>query len=275
MRTVLVALFLMISSAVGATTPMTPASQAEVLENTARLLETRYVEASQGRQLAAQLRRERSRWADITDPEQFATKVTEWLRQQGRDGHLGLTYSREVLSDEVGDAQIDAAEDERWYGKQINHGVERIERLEGNIMLLDLRVFPPPHMGADVIAAAMNVVAQGDALIIDLRRNGGGGETINLVTGYLLDKPEQPLSGTFDRPSNTLRPSRSPAWVPGPKFGGKKPLFILTSNRTFSAAEAFSYDLQALGRATIVGERTGGGANPFEYRRVGAHFALN
>jgi hypothetical protein len=72
-------------------------------------------------------------------------------------------------------------------------------------MLLELSVFPPADMGGDVIAAAMNVVAQGDALIIDLRRNGGGSETANLVTGYLLDRPNQPLSGTYDRPSDTTR----------------------------------------------------------------------
>ena len=64
-------------------------------------------------------------------------------------------------------------------------------------------------------------------------------------------------------------------WVPGRRFGSSKPLYILTSRRTFSAAEAFAYNLQALGRATIVGEVTGGGAHPFEYRRVHPHFAVD
>lgn len=164
---------------------------------------------------------------------------------------------------------------ERWYGARVNHGVERIERLDGNVMLLELTVFPPAAMAGDVIAAAMNVVAQGDALIIDLRRNGGGAETANLVTGYLLDEGGQPLSGTYDRPSNRLRANTSPAWVPGRRFGGTKPLYILTSRQTFSAAEALAYNLQALGRAVIVGEVTGGGAHPYEYRRVHRHFALD
>ena len=64
-------------------------------------------------------------------------------------------------------------------------------------------------------------------------------------------------------------------WVPGRRFGESKPLYILTSGRTFSAAEAFAYNLQALGRATVVGEITGGGAHPFEYRRVHPHFAVD
>ncbi len=75
--------------------------------------------------------------------------------------------------------------------------------------------------------------------------------------------------------ANTHRAATSPAWVPGRHFGGKKPLFILTSKSTFSAAEALAYDLQALKRAVIVGERTGGGAHPYEYRRIHPHFALD
>jgi C-terminal processing protease CtpA/Prc len=163
---------------------------------------------------------------------------------------------------------------ERWYGPQINHGVEKIERLPGNVILLDLRVFPPPSMAGDVFAAAMTVAAQGDALIIDLRRNGGGAETANLLTGYLLEGGK-PLSGSYNRPTDTHSYATSPAWVPGRRFGPTKPVYVLTSHKTFSAAEAVAYDLQALKRAVIVGETTGGGANPFEYRRVHPHFAVD
>jgi C-terminal processing protease CtpA/Prc len=120
----------------------------------------------------------------------------------------------------------------------------------------------------------MTIAAQGNALIIDLRRNGGGAETANLMSGYLLP-PGSKMSGGYDRPSNTYSIQTSPYWVPGRVFGSEKPIYILTSKRTFSAAEAFAYDFQALKRATIVGEVTGGGANPFEYRRVHPHFALS
>ena len=258
--------------AVGA--PLTPADRDEIIRNSARLLETRYVGAAQGARLARRLRAAGRQWAQVTDPEAFATTVTAWLRSESGDGHLGLSYSGEPIAESGGEAGFSAAEMERWYGAHLNHGVERIERFEGNIMLLDLRVFPPPAMAGDVLAAAMNVVAQADALIIDLRRNGGGAETANLVMGYLLDGG-RPLSGTYDRPTDTHHASVSPAWVPGRRFGTTKPLFILTSRRTFSAAEAVAYDLQALRRAVIVGEVTGGGAHPYEYRRVHRHFALD
>jgi hypothetical protein len=254
--------------------PLTAADRQSVVENAARLLEARYVDEAAGRHLGRGLRAALSRWANVTDPAAFAAAVTAWLRQASGDGHLGLSHSVQPIAESGGEVAFSAGEMERWYGAHLNHGIEKIERLENNIMLLDLRVFPPPAMAGDVFAAAMTVVAQGNALIIDLRRNGGGAGTGNLVMGYLLDEA-RPLSGSYDRPSNTHRASTSPVWVPGRRFGTDKPLYILTSRRTFSAAEAFAYDLQALKRATIVGEVTGGGAHPYEYRRVHRHFALD
>lgn len=246
-----------------------------VIDGAAEVIRERYVYPDKGKAIAAKLRRSAALWKDHDDPGDFAKAVTEWLRKASSDGHLGISYSADPIAEGNGERTFDTAEMARWYGPQLNHGVEKIERLPGNIMLLDLRVFPPPQMAGDVIAAAMTVVAQGDALIIDLRQNGGGMDTANLITGYLLDKPVEPLSGTYNRPEDRTRANTSPAWVPGRRFGGTKPLYILTSKRTFSAAEALAYDLQALKRAVIVGEVTGGGAHPFEYRRIHPHFAVN
>jgi C-terminal processing protease CtpA/Prc len=120
----------------------------------------------------------------------------------------------------------------------------------------------------------MTLVAQGDALILDLRRNGGGTETAHLLMGYLLPGGSQ-LSGKYDRPTDTTTYYSSPDWVPGRRFGSTTPLYVLVSQKTFSAAEAVAYNLQVLKRATVVGKRTGGGAHPFEFRRVSSHFALD
>ena len=270
-----ICLLLAISSASASAQSLSADDKRVVIEQSARLLEQRYVYPDKGKTLAAKLRKSSRLWKDQSDPQAFARVVTDWLRANGSDGHLGISYSATPIAEADGGRNFDRAEMDRWYGPHINHGVERIERLPGNVMLLDLRVFPPAEIAGDVIAAAMSVVAQGDALIIDLRHNGGGGSTNNLMTGYLLDTPEAPLSGAYNRPEDKNIASVSPAWVPGRRFGGTKPLYILTSRRTFSAAEAFAYDLQALKRAVIVGETTGGGAHPFEYRRIHAHFALN
>ncbi len=256
--------------------PLDDGDRAEIVTNSARLLEERYVDAELGAELAEKLVAQSDAWDALDDPEGFAKAMTDWLRAASGDGHLGLTFSAEAISADAADDTFSAAEMERWYGAHLNHGVEKVERLDGNIMLLDLRVFAPADMAGDVIAAAMSLVAQGDALIIDLRNNGGGdGGTAALIAGYLLDESAMPLTGAYNRPRDEHRASTSPAWVPGRKFGGSKPLYILTSRRTFSAAEALAYDLQALNRAVIVGEVTGGGAHPFEYRRVHAHFALD
>lgn len=267
-------LALLLFSANAWSTPLAPSDREAVLRETARLIEARYVDPVKAKMLARELRRSGQRWRDIKDAEGFAKSVTEWLRTNASDGHFALDYSVAEIAENGSTSSFNDAEMMKWYGPQINHGIEKIERLPDNIMLLDIRVFPPLPMAAEMFTAMMTIAAQGDVLIIDLRRNGGGSDTSNLMSGYLLP-PGSKMSGIYDRPSDTYTPQLSPTWVPGRVFGSEKPVYILTSKRTFSAAEAFAYDLQALKRATIVGEVTGGGANPFEYRRVHPHFALS
>lgn len=251
---------------------LTPADQQRVAHAAADLIERRYVDQAKGREVARKLRAEK--WQSSMTGEAFAKQLTGRLRASSGDGHFAVDYSPKPIAESGGEATFSEAEMERFYGAQLNHGVEKVERLEGNIMLLDLRVFPPPTMAGDVIAAAMTLVAQGDALIIDLRRNGGGMDSANLLMSYLLP-PGTEISGSFDRPTGKRTHTTTAAWVPGRVFGADKPVYVLTGKRTFSAAEAVAYDLQAAKRATIVGEVTGGGANPFEYRRIDAHFALS
>ena len=213
--------------------PLAERERADIVAKAATLIEQRYVYPDKAKRIAANLRK--ARWTS-SDPAQFAEEVTDWLRRFSGDGHLGLSYSEKPIPEGSGEVDFSAAEMEKWYGPQLNHGVEKIERLPGNIMLLDLRVFPPPAMAGDVFAAAMNLVAQGDALIIDLRNNGGGMETTRLLMGYLLDGG-LPLSGEYNRPADRHSAGVSPDWVPGRRFGSSKPVYVLTSRRTFSAAE--------------------------------------
>ena len=253
-----------------------PAEQRAALEEAIEMIETRYVGTQHIDTLTAELERLAAKVERAEDGEAFAKRVTERLRAVSGDGHLGLSYSGKPIPDPVEEGeQLTLNDDfEEWFGARVNNGVQKIERLEDNIMLLDLRVFPPPSMGAETIAAAMTTVAQGDALIIDLRKNGGGAETVLLVMGYLVEPGSQFMS-TYNRPRDEWTHESVPAWVPGKRFGSEKPLYILTSRRTFSAAEALAYSLQAMDRATIIGEVTGGGAHPFEYRKVSTHFALD
>ncbi|MWV28382.1 S41 family peptidase [Aurantiacibacter rhizosphaerae] len=265
------------STQVVSTKAISAAEQRQALVRAERLIRDRYVLVEKVDALAASLRELASDVDGLVEGEAFASKVTQRLREVSGDGHLGLSFSAAPIPEPTPDSEegVQLNDDfEQWYGAGVNHGVEKIERLDGNITLLDLRAFPPPGMGADVIAAAMTVAAQGDALIIDLRRNGGGADTVALVLGYLVEPGSAYLS-TYDRPNDTWHHESVPHWVPGRRFGEEKPLYVLISRRTFSAAEALAYSLQAAGRATIIGETSGGGAHPFEYRRVSDHFALD
>jgi len=280
-RTLLAAVLAVIvcSSLSQPTSADTPDDRRAVVARVAELLEARYVDAQKGKTLARQIRRDSTarRWPEISGDEEFAKTVTARLRELSKDGHLSLDYSAKELAADAESAEeaFGADEFEKWYGVGVNHGFEEFRRFEGNIGYLNLTVFAPPSMGADLAVAAMSLLAQSDALIIDLRNNGGGdGAMGKLLAGYLLDGARE-MSSTYDRPTDTLTRAVSAEWVPGRRFGAEKPVYLLIGHRTFSAAEAFAYDLQALKRAIVVGEPSGGGAHPFEYRRAGTHFALS
>jgi C-terminal processing protease CtpA/Prc len=136
-----------------------------------------------------------------------------------------------------------------------------VERLEGNVGYLDLRQFVHARWAGATAVAAMNFLGGSDALIIDVRQNGGGEPSmIQLLTSYFFDEPKH-INSFYIRPRDTIDQYWTQAYVPGNKMPNI-PLFILTSSFTFSAAEEFTYNLKNMKRATIVGENTGGGAHP-------------
>src|SRR5262249_36093703 len=163
----------------------------------------------------------------------------------------------------------------REFLRTSNCGFEKIERLPGNVGYLEFRQFAPPGICADTASAAMNFLANADAVIIDLRRNGGGDPAmVALISSYLFDAEPVHLNDLYFRPDNSTRQWWTLPYVPGKRLGSKKDVFVLTSKRTFSAAEEFTYNLKSLNRATIVGETTGGGAHPGGSRRINDHFAI-
>jgi C-terminal processing protease CtpA/Prc len=121
----------------------------------------------------------------------------------------------------------------------------------------------------------MNFLANTDALIVDLRRNGGGDPAmVALISSYLFAGETVHLNDLYWREGDSTRQWWTLPYVPGRRFGDKKPVYVLTAKRTFSAAEEFTYNLKNLKRATIVGETTGGGAHPGGGRRINNHFGV-
>jgi hypothetical protein len=150
----------------------------------------------------------------------------------------------------------------RQMGRLDNFGIRRVERLDGNIGYLDLRRIPMPENAVPAIAAAMELVCGTYALIIDLRDNGGGSPGgVMFWCSYLV--PEEPvhLNDIFRADTGETRQFWSLPYVPGTRYLDR-PVYVLISSRTFSGGEDLCYTLQALGRAELIGETTGGGAHP-------------
>jgi C-terminal processing protease CtpA/Prc len=155
-----------------------------------------------------------------------------------------------------------------------NFGFQKVERLPGNVGYIELSGFLPAEVGGDTAAAAMNFVANADALIIDVRKNGGGAPSmVALLCTYLFGPEPRHLNDLYFRPSDSTHQWWTMPYVPGKRFENK-PVYVLTSKRTFSAAEEFTYNLKTQKRATIVGETTGGGANPGGMRPLGENFVM-
>jgi len=150
----------------------------------------------------------------------------------------------------------------RQRGRLDNFGIRQVERLDGNVGYLDVRRVAVPANAGPAITAAMELVAGSYALVIDLRHNGGGSpEGVVFWCSYLVDERPTHLNDIFHADTGETRQFWGLPYVPGTRYLDR-PVYVLTSGRTFSGGEDFAYTLQALGRATVVGETTGGGAHP-------------
>ena len=150
----------------------------------------------------------------------------------------------------------------RRIGRLDNFGIHRVERLDGNVGYLDLRRVPMPENAGPAITAAMELVSGTYALIVDLRHNGGGSpHGVTLWCSYFL--PENPirLNDIFHADTGETTQFWSLPYLPGSRYLDR-PVYMLTSSHTFSGGEDLCYTLQALGRAEVIGETTGGGAHP-------------
>jgi hypothetical protein len=150
----------------------------------------------------------------------------------------------------------------RQVGRLDNFGIHRVERLDGNVGYLDLHRVPAPENAGPAITAAMELVAGSYVLIIDLRRNGGGSPYgVAFWCSYLITEQPTHLNDIFEADTGETRQFWSYPYLPGSRYTDR-PVYVLTSSRTFSGGEDFGYTLQALGRAEVIGEATGGGAHP-------------
>jgi hypothetical protein len=200
----------------------------------------------------------------------FCRAVTEVLYNVCADKHLRLMWSDEPQDSEEEDgAAMFAA-----LSLSLNHGFQRAEKLDGNVGYVDLRLVPAPADSAPLFASVMRLLANTDALILDLRKNiGGSTDTVAIWCSYFFGGDPVHLNDVYTRKDDSTRQYWTAAYVDGPKYLDK-PLYVLTSPKTFSGAEELAYNLKVNGRATLVGETTGGGAHPTEWYPVTPHITF-
>jgi hypothetical protein len=248
------------------------ATRARVIEFAAREFVSSYVDPEIGKKMSVALREYQTRgeYRDMRYGDVFAKKLTGELRKISNDKHVEVRFSYFVKPAESPASQ---AEGESRRMAAINCGFEHAEHRPPNIGYLKFNMFADPAICASTAGAAMTYLADSDALIIDLRDNRGGNpEMALLIASYLFDARTH-LADTFDRAGKTATETWTLPTVPGRKFVGK-PVFVLTSKGTFSAAEAVSYYLQALKRGTVIGETTAGGGHLTKDMPIDDHFLV-
>jgi len=258
--------------------PVDGAKPPQVVEAVIGQMNRHYVFPEMAKKVEAGLKSRLSAKAfdKAADGDALAAALTDELVKITGDKHIRVGYSAEPLPPSSDDATPSAEERAalREMERQHNFGVERVERLPFNIGYVDLHGFATLADAGDTIAAAMSLVANTDALIIDLRQNHGGEpSTVAFALSYLFDERTH-LNDLQWREGGRTEQYWTHEWVPGKRFGQSKPVYVLTSGNTFSGGEEFAYDLKNLKRATLVGEVTGGGANPGDMRPLTSHFEM-
>lgn len=244
---------------------ITEATKSEIVEALLKKMNELYVFPEVAAQTAIKIHefQKTETYRASADAESFTRLMTAQLQEITHDKHMGLRYDPNARLSEKENPKVAKEEEKRFHEflSKLNYGFQKVEILQGNIGYLKIDGFAPASLADKTAAAAMDYLQHTDAMIIDLRENHGGEpEMVQLLASYFFDKKPVHLNDLYYRKDN-----KTEAFWTLPKLSGQrylKPVYILTSNETFSGGEEFAYDLQALKRATLIGETTGGGANP-------------
>ncbi len=250
-----------------------------VADGAAAQLETLYVYPSRGRDAAVMLRAHAANGVyDGLRAAALATRVTADVATVLHDKHVRLEYSADVLPPQASGSSKTSPEQRAAlaaFMRDAGYGLGRVAHLRGNVGYLDVRFFPEADADPMTVFDGMvNAVAYADAVILDLRRNRGGspGSVARLLSHFLPAKTHlNDFVGRGDGDPRVVQ-STYTGDVPGPRIAA--PVYVLTSHGTFSGGEECAYDVQALHRGTLVGEVTGGGANPGHDQRIDDHFEI-
>ena len=253
------------------------ATRARVIDGAIAKLNQSYVYPETAKKMGEALRSQQKRgeYDAISDGNVFAAKLTDDLQEVSHDKHLRVNFDPAKIPDRP-ENETHTPDEVAQYHKQMermNCGFEKVEHLSENIGYVKFDMFADPDVCGPTAIAAMNFLANVDAIIFDLRENGGGDpKMVALISTYLFDEPTH-LNDLWERKDNSTHQYWTLPYVPGKRLSGKL-VYVLTSKDTFSGAEEFCYNLKNLKRATLVGETTGGGAHPVAGHRIDDHFMI-
>jgi hypothetical protein len=258
-----------------------------VIANIIAKLDEFYVFPDVAKKMGAALRaREKGGdYSQVSNGVAFESLLTQQLREVSHDKHLRVSFSPIALPQGMsgpgprprpGPGQGPGAGPGPGPGPAPSRGdcgFEKAEKLAGNVGYIKLNGFADPGFCQGAATAAITALEGADAVIFDLRDNGGGApQMVAFLTSYLFGERTH-LNDLWTRRTGETAEFWTNPDVPGPKFT-TQPVYVLTSSRTFSGAEEFSYNLKALKRATIVGETTGGGAHPVRGETLDERFLI-
>lgn len=225
---------------------------------------------------------EEGKYSAFTDGSEFANHLTMDLENMSNDTHFRLSYNPEVAAEMKKQRDYDVSEEsltahearvEKWQ----NYGFKELRILDGAIGYLDLRLFFATYYAGEVAVAAMNFLTNCNAVIIDLRDNGGGwDDMVNFLLSYFAESRDEVM---FNVAQYTIDSSyyagKTISYVPGKRLTGI-PVYVLISRSTASAAEAFASNIKFINNhAVLVGETTAGAENPISSIVIGDEFVLN
>lgn len=274
-RRILAPIFLLTLTAGFANADLSASDRKEVIDNLSKEMIARYVIKSKAEEVAGVLKKnlESGAYDSLTTGKDFAAKIASDTNAICKDAHFRVRYSDAVLPirKEAGEPSKAEIEADRKFTRLINAGFEEVKRLGGNVGYIRFFGFQEPQVAERAIQASMQFVQDTDALIFDIRDNGGGDpQTVRMLCSYLFDKPTHINSILFRQGEKTITEEYKTGNSKGKKY--TKPVYVLVSKRTGSGAEEFAYDLQTQKRAVILGENTWGGANPGGNVRLTDHF---
>ena len=252
------------------------ATRAKVIDGAVAALNDTYVfpETAKKMEDAVRAHQQKGDYDAISDGDDFAKRLTDDFQAISHDKHLHVMFSPAALPDfDKQKPDPKRKTEERTQMERLNCGFKKAEILEDNIGYLKFDFFADPGICGPTVVAAMNFLANVDAIIFDLRENGGGDpKMVAFVSSYLFAERTH-LNDLWTRKGDVTEQYWTEPYVLGKRLDGK-PAFVLTSKNTFSGGEEFTNNLKVLKRATIVGETTGGGAHPVRGHQITEHFGI-